>query len=608
KLCECFEGFNFNHIMNATIEDDLDPIDYCFDILPNQGIDPCSNQTFDVEFSFYNPGGSEDQENGMKELGWVVIPIDLEAFGITSIADLFVPGRVQLRAHSIGAEGSHCSWGPDGTSIDLSTLDPNFVNYYSENLGFPDGCTPNEPDDFRRIAFNFSLLDQNVGNALINWYDDSVFNTFNTNSKFSIVFSDLTIDLDNITVIDVEANVLGENPLVLSSNPEWGCGNEGYTFFQANGGSALPNVWSANNSYYTVYRTMCEQLISERDNLLEMRPQLYLEDSEFLLNDPLVGCSPEFEEGIQNPFVHVAEGEDYITYNNNNEYSAYAEALDGDFELELPGSSLAIEFDYGMYLNEIADLNLWDFNPGEQVDLFNPCPSTQLMGRISMPIYLDWYEVTINMINDNGTLGPNIPYSDSNDELSCTHNLVFEAPDLGCISYPCNSQQKIRVTVVWPSALTECPDAIEGCPLFPYNTGEMVFSLAEECVCSSPQSLALELACASHIVTYRCGTCSVSIGGAENTAGEPSAEFNMVEDPNNDEFFRVKRNTFGYPTNDISFDPVGPAPAQIYNGETGFPLDALDEDGILPQTGLLPFADADAAEEGEAPAEEATEE
>ncbi len=529
------------------------PIDFCFDI--EESADLCSENIFSALFSLSNPSAPSNAVNtGHKELGWYVLPIDLEA--------LLDPG-LELSNATIFLhlyEGS-CGSAP---SITIDVTGSNFVNVYDENLSF-ENCAfiPSDFDFKRRLAFDFSVLDNllPINNGVLEDWFDGEYKTLMEGTGITIEFANLTVGNGPMAAIDSDGAVL--NPSLLSSSlSELGCGDPGSILFQASGN---------NDSYYAVYRDMCEQLDFDNLNGFGLRPQLFQDNGESTPGTNTLSC-PNFSSGNLNPFIHKVGETNELVYELNQDAEIYGNPL--DIELEDQSGLYEVEFELQLAIPELVQIVDGMDVPVSDIDGMNPfnlystggpeilgCDNFEHRAQLIIPATL-WSILSFPGIE--GQLGdPNDGHIWIGDNLELDESYIIDQDNCELVVFdfpivfpndcdgtlPCALNFISNVRMQYPAATVTIDDGNGGtiniipCPtdlctdtaIFEYE--ERTIDLKWYAVCSDcgngEQNPKLSLGCTEFDVLFRCGEC---LGN--------TVPFNMVNAPGRE--FTIKRTTYGY--------------------------------------------------------------
>ncbi|MCB0762707.1 MAG: hypothetical protein KDC12_14360, partial [Flavobacteriales bacterium] len=260
--CGCGD-FVQTHTMNALVTPYGGNIQFCFN-MERDGVDiegiPLFNDgddDFDIRYTFSNPAVSESQSNtGHKEMGWIVVPIDLRPL-IPTFDDSWTIEQVntwlsantylQLDPYVDIPEGAQPGCQIEGTDPDSPIIlaPDGFVQVYQNNIGMTElgECDVQQNLDlYRRIAFDFSKLTNdyalahtdvlNTDGPLTNWYGDgeaNLWNTFMEGTSFSLLIKNLEFDhtmfrsVNGNSTIANDAEIIDEYYFLHSCDPEGAC-------------------------------------------------------------------------------------------------------------------------------------------------------------------------------------------------------------------------------------------------------------------------------------------------------------------------------------------------------------------------------------------------
>ncbi|WP_306641114.1 T9SS type A sorting domain-containing protein [Sanyastnella coralliicola] len=378
---------------------------------------PLDGTPFDVRFKLRNWSTvTEDNPlSGEVDLGWVVLPIDLEAVidldefsGIDSFnewLDEYVSLQFQYDYESITYYSSP-----------LNIEDPDFCQIYRTDLGHTGECPDLDlltEDQYWRVAFDFSkLVDSEQFNiealypeipeehieaasqqlALINWYDDTTFNTFRQQQRFSILFSGMEFDHEDFHLKDKYGQdiagfqtITNENLFEISGVPRaFGLFEIQQPVENVDGLEGFQNV----KVVYHNSRNMTDRI--DDTGLLTPHFRNYHPETldtdcpEFIYGGDLPDTPQRYEYFTE--FVRDSNG-DFAFRNPRPAISPFANPP-GIF---FPGQNIDVTFvanqnSIGGGAEEEVILNPWDFESGPQVESLFSSDCDEYRVRIALPL------------------------------------------------------------------------------------------------------------------------------------------------------------------------------------------------------------------------------
>ncbi|MFM9986339.1 MAG: hypothetical protein ACKVOK_13960, partial [Flavobacteriales bacterium] len=468
-------GIDFiqNYTMNVLVDSSGGAITYCFNIVDDdedipgenieiEGIPLFNNDDFDIRFTFTNPLGENASPNtGHKELGWIVLPIDLKPlipdyeswWGIVDVNN-WLNEHIKLQFDPLQ---NHTTINCDLMYTAIMDVPEGFARVYEPSLAYDASemgvCSSPGLDPLRRIVLDFSTLSyanlQSLegggagffeNSALTNWYSDGegedenseVWNTFMQGARFSVIFTDMIFDHTKFESVNENLVVVNDSEIISDHNFLNQCETEESCIYScgASGFALLKNndLRYQNHDYfkyfYAVSRDMCDrmQMVNAAMPILER-------------STGNATC-PEWDGPINSLLTPLQLGSYDLEYRGNR-VDIVPEAEPASILNQ--GEHFEVEFQYGMFDangqdETILANNQWSYSQGVWEPLFD-CDNQETRGRISIPLALAHrcnITVSHNQNQDNcdgiGDSSPILTYNLNGADIiaSCTDVYIID--------------------------------------------------------------------------------------------------------------------------------------------------------------------------------------
>lgn len=459
-------SFVQNHTMNVLVNSSGKDIEYCFNIEDDgvniDGIPLFNHDNFDIRFTFTNPTETGALPNtGHKELGWIVLPIDLKPL-IPSFSDSWDMADVntwlsthtflQLELDNQGLTANSCSI--LSSPSPLLSVPVDFARVYEPSMAYDaselGACTaPDNVDPLRRVVLDFSTLTdayfQNLidggmissqNSPLTNWYTQGegnvLWNTFMEGARFSVLFENMEFDPNQF--ISLDGNLHFNTNSEINTNfyfrhcesvVDCQCNDRvgDYALFRIPQLSAINEV---DFHFYSISRNMCDRLELANSDIVNPAMPILRNSVE---NETCPNWSTEHPNELFSPLkVHSNSTQDLLFRSPK----VNIDPITSDATIEDQQQSLEVDFHYKMDVPSgvtVADYqsNPWDYSSGVWESLFD-CDNSENRGRVSIPLALA-HRCHITVKNHQHPNG-----CDNNEVITTILNYNWDAPNSAALS------------------------------------------------------------------------------------------------------------------------------------------------------------------------------